>query len=214
MDFSPKCYLFRECITLTGLVRISKTRYQWKDLSLMKLLFINLYPASRGPLIFLDKSGRLKERWVTRQNQNKTWASKEPSFETRKLTLEIWEMSIVYICHSKGFWETIYFLRNITMTTHTYSKSTDQQHLCVKFLGDKKGPTKGFYLEVWKINSVFFCKFYLLNYQLRTVYIFVKVCLYVRHMPLRKLKRNGNMILNSRFLCQIFKGYHKMYSKK
>ena len=25
-----------------------------------------------------------------------------------------------------------------------------------KFLGDKKGPTKGFYLEVWKIDSVFF----------------------------------------------------------
>ena len=47
-------------VTLTGLVRISKMRYHWKDLSLKLLLFINLYPASRGPSIFLDKSGRLK----------------------------------------------------------------------------------------------------------------------------------------------------------
>ena len=81
------------------------------------------------------------------------------------------------------------------MTTLTYSKSTDQQHLCVKFLGDKKGPTKGFYLEVWKIKSVFLYQVYLLNYQLRTVYIyryilFVKVCIYLRHMRLRKLKRD------------------------
>ena len=76
------------------------------------------------------------------------------------------------------------------MATLTYSKSTDQQHLCVKFLGDKKGPTKGFYLEVWKIKSVFLYQVYLLNYQLRTVYIFVKVCIYVRRMQLRKLKRD------------------------
>ena len=43
---------------------------------------------------------------------------------------------------------------------------TDQQHLRVKFLGDKKGPTKGFCLEVWKINSVFLYQVYRLNYQL------------------------------------------------
>ena len=33
-----------------------------------------------------------------------------------------------------------------------------------KFLGDKKGPTKGFYLEAWKIDSVFLYQVYLLNY--------------------------------------------------
>ena len=33
-----------------------------------------------------------------------------------------------------------------------------------KFLGDKKEPTKGFYLEVWKIDSVFLYQVYLLNY--------------------------------------------------
>ena len=42
------------------------------------------------------------------------------------------------------------------MISHTYWESSDQQHLHVQFLGDKKGQTKGFYLEVWKINSVFF----------------------------------------------------------
>ena len=33
-----------------------------------------------------------------------------------------------------------------------------------KFLGDKKGATKGFYLKVWKIDSVFLYHVYLLNY--------------------------------------------------
>ena len=37
---------------------------------------------------------------------------------------------------------------------------TDQQHLHVTLLGDKKGPTKSFYLEVWKINSVFLYQVY------------------------------------------------------
>ena len=56
MDFSPKCYL----VILTGFFKIPKMRYHWKDLSLKLLLFINLYPASRSPSIFLDKLGRLK----------------------------------------------------------------------------------------------------------------------------------------------------------
>ena len=54
----PQNVIFYVSVTLTGLVRISKTRYSWKDLSLKKLLVINLYPASRGPSIFLDKSGK------------------------------------------------------------------------------------------------------------------------------------------------------------
>ena len=156
---------------------------------------------------------------MTRQNWNHTRASNESSFETQKLSLESPETSIFYIRHSKGFRETIYFSRNITMTTLTYSKSTDQQHLCVKFLGDKKGATKGFYLEAWKIKWVFLCQVYLLNYLLRTVYIFVKVCIYVCRMRLRKLKRDWNIILNSQFqklksFCQFFESYHKTYSKK
>ena len=151
------------------MVRISKTRYRWKDLSLKKLLFINLYPPSRGLSIFLDKSGRLKEHRVTRQNRNNAQASNEFSFRTWKPSLEFRETSFCYIHHSKGFRETIYFSRNITMTSRTYWESTDQQHLHVQFLGDKKGQMKGFYLEVWKINSVFLYQVYLLNYQLWTV---------------------------------------------
>ena len=64
----------------------------------------------------------------------------------------------------------IYFLRNITITIRTYIKCKDQRNLrvqfdqsCVKVLADKKGPTKGFYLEVWKIDSVFLYQVYLLN---------------------------------------------------
>ena len=38
VDFSPKCYLFFLCVTLSGLVRMSKMRYRWKDVSLLKLL--------------------------------------------------------------------------------------------------------------------------------------------------------------------------------
>ena len=86
---------------------ISKTRHPWKDLSLKKLLFINLYLASRGLSIFLDKSGRLKERCVMRQNRNNTWASNKSSFERRKPSLEFQETSIFYIRYLKGFRETI-----------------------------------------------------------------------------------------------------------
>ena len=48
-------------VPLSGLVRISKTRYHRKDLALLTLLLTNLYPASRGPTILLDKSGRLNQ---------------------------------------------------------------------------------------------------------------------------------------------------------
>jgi len=143
-------------VTLTGLVRICKTRYRWKDLSLKKLLFINLYPPSRGLSIFLDKWGRLKEHRMTRQNRNNVRASNELSFETWKPSLEFGETSFCYIHHSKGFRETIYFLRNITMTSRMYRESTDQQHLHVQFLGDKKGQTKVF---IWKFGKLtqYFC---------------------------------------------------------
>ena len=62
--FFPKMLPFLISVTLTGLVRISEMRYHWKDLSLKLLLFLNLYPASRGPSIFLHKSGRLKRSIV------------------------------------------------------------------------------------------------------------------------------------------------------
>ena len=69
VDFSPKCYLFCECNS----DRISQNiqnEVSLENLSLKKLLFINLYPASRGSSIFIDKSGRLKECLMRRQNLN------------------------------------------------------------------------------------------------------------------------------------------------
>ena len=73
--FFPKILPFSVSVPLTGLVRISKMRYCWKDLSLKLLLFINLYPASRGPSIFLDKSGRMKRSVAS---QDKTGTILEP----------------------------------------------------------------------------------------------------------------------------------------
>ena len=131
MDFSPKCYL----VVLTGFLKIPKMRYHWKDLSLKLLLFINLYPASRSPSIFLDKLGRLKRsiNCLMRQNWNYTWASNKSSFQTRKPSLKFWETSIFYTHHTKGFQETIYFSRNIKITIRSYIECTDQRNLCVQF---------------------------------------------------------------------------------
>ena len=64
----------------------------------------------------------------------------------------------------------IYFSRNITVTIRTYTECMAQLNLCLqfefkfKFLGGKKGPAKGFYPEVWKIDSVFLYQVYLLNH--------------------------------------------------
>ena len=49
MDIPPKRYLFLVSVTLSGLVRISKARYCWKDLSLLILLLINLLTILGGP---------------------------------------------------------------------------------------------------------------------------------------------------------------------
>ena len=40
--FSPKTLPFFLSVTMSGLVRLSKTRYHWKDLSLLTLLLTNL----------------------------------------------------------------------------------------------------------------------------------------------------------------------------
>ena len=123
MDFSPNLMLpFLVSVTLTGLVRISKMSYHWKDLSLKLLLFLNLYPASRGPSIFLDKSGRLKRSVAWR---DKTGIILEPrtnrsNFETRKPSLEFWETIIFYTHHGKGFQETIYFSKNNNNHSHIH----------------------------------------------------------------------------------------------
>ena len=147
-------------------------RYRWKDLSLKLLLFINLYPASRGPAIFLDKSGWLKRSVAW---QDKTGTILEPQtnrvLKHKKRVSSFEKPAFFILTTRKDFRKTIYFSRNITITICTYIECTDQR-TCVynlskvkfKFLGDKKGPTKGFYLEVWKIDSVFLYQVCLLNY--------------------------------------------------
>lgn len=91
-------------------------------------------------------------------------------------------VSIFDIDHSRGFWETIYFLRKITITICTYRECTDQQHCMYnsikvkfKFLCDKKVQRKGFYLQVWKIDSILiFCVNSLL-------FELSKMCLLLKH---------------------------------
>ena len=81
MDFSPKCYLFCECNSVRiGQNSKSKTRYRWKDLSLKKLSFINLY--------VLDESGRIKEHCVTRQNEPRTNRVPNREMENRVSSFE------------------------------------------------------------------------------------------------------------------------------
>ena len=105
---------------------------------------------------------------MRRQNSKSTRDTNKSSFKTQKPSLSFKKPAFFCIHHSKEFRETIYFSRNITITSHAYSESTDQQHLRVqfkanlsdiqfKFLGDKKG---FFYLEL-----VFLYQVYLLNYQ-------------------------------------------------
>ena len=163
-------------VTLTGLFRISKTRFCWKELSLKKLLFFNLCPASRGPSIFLDKLGRLKKRCVTRQNRNNTRALNKSSFKTQKPSLEFRETSIFYIRHSKGFWETIYFSRNITRTTRIYRESTEQLHLRVKVLSEKRPNEMFLSVSLENYLSIFVPS---LSFELSTLncLYFVKVCM-------------------------------------
>ena len=71
MDFSPKCYLFLVSVTLTGLCQNTQNEV-WLERSIFQVvvLFINLYPASRGPSIFLDKLGRLKRSVATLEHWN------------------------------------------------------------------------------------------------------------------------------------------------
>ena len=115
--------------------------------------------------------------------------------------------SIFDIDHSRGFWETIYFSRKITITICTYCECTDQQYCMYnsikvkfKFLCDKKVPRKGFYLEVWKIDSIFLCKVYFSNYQ-KCVSCWSIMCegmyFYLHRAGPHILKRDWNMILNS-----------------
>ena len=81
-------WIFPQSVTFFSECNSDKS-YHWKDLSLKLLLFINLYPAIRGPSIFLDKSGRLKrsvawqdnvERIEFRNTKTKSWVLRNQHF--------------------------------------------------------------------------------------------------------------------------------------
>ena len=134
MDFSPNLMLpFLVSVTLTGLVRISKMRYHWKDLSLKLLLFLNLYPASRGPSIFLDKSGRLKRSVAWR---DKTGIILEPrtnrisKHENRVLSFE--KPSFFILTTEKDFRKR-FISRKTTITIRIYIGCMDQRNLRLQF---------------------------------------------------------------------------------
>ena len=69
-------------------------------------------------------------------------------FQNAKTESRVSRNSIFIFRHSKAFRETNYFSKHNNDHIYMYSERTDQQHLRIKFLGDKKGPTIGFYLEV------------------------------------------------------------------
>ena len=103
-------------------------------------------PLKKSPF---DPPHNAKERCVRRQNSKSTRDTNKSSFKTQKPSLSFKKPAFFCIHHSKEFRETIYFSRNVTITSHTYNESTDQQHLRVqfkanlrevqfKFLGDKK----------------------------------------------------------------------------
>ena len=166
---------FLVSVILTGFFKISKMRYHWKDLSLKLLFFINLYPASRSPSIFLDKLGRLKRSiawWdktgtilEPRMNRVSKHENRVSSFEKPAFLyspLERISGNDLFLEKHNNNHSQLNWMHGPTDLASLYKYNLSEVKF--KFLGDKKGPTKGFYLEVWKIDSVFLYQVYLLNY--------------------------------------------------
>ena len=160
MDFSPKCYLFSECNS-DRIVQNIQNEVLLERIIFEEVVVYEFMPCEQRPF-------NLKKRCVTRQNRNNTRALNESSFETQKPSLEFRETSIFYIRHSKGFWETIYFSRNITRTTRMYRESTEQLHLRVKVLGEKKDQRNVFICKFGKLSQYFCTKFifWTINFEL------------------------------------------------
>ena len=167
---------FLVSVILTGFFKISKMRYHWKDLSLKLLLFINLYPASRSPSIFLDKLGRLKRSiaWWDKtgtileprmnrvsKHENRVSSFEKPAFLYSPLE-RISGNDLFLEKHNNNHSQLNWMHGPTDLNASLYKYNLSEVKF--KFLGDKKGPTKGFYLEVWKIDSVFLYQVYLLNY--------------------------------------------------
>ena len=101
---------------------------------------------------------------MRRQNSKSTRDMNKSSFKTQKPSLSFKKPAFFCIHHSKEFRETIYFSRNVTITSHTYSESTDQQNLHVQFKANLSKVQFKF-LGFFYLESVFLYQVYLLNYQ-------------------------------------------------
>ena len=153
MDFTPICYSFCECKS----DRIGQNIQN--EVLLERSVFeeVNVYqfiPRKQRPSIFLDKSGRPEERCVTRQ---KTATILEPQTNRVSRNQRFLYSPLESISRNDLFLDLFLEKHNIRTTANATTNRTCIYKLSeVKFLGDKKRPTKGFYLEVWKIDSAVF----------------------------------------------------------
>ena len=153
MDFTPICYSFCECKS----DRIGQNIQN--EVLLERSVFeeVNVYqfiPRKQRPSIFLDKSGRPEERCVTRQ---KTATILEPQTNRVSRNQCFLYSPLESISRNDLFLDLFLEKHNIRTTANATTNRTCIYKLSeVKFLGDKKRPTKGFYLEVWKIDSAVF----------------------------------------------------------
>ena len=153
MDFTPICYSFCECKS----DRIGQNIQN--EVLLERSVFeeVNVYqfiPRKQRPSIFLDKSGRPEERCVTRQ---KTASILEPQTNRVSRNQRFLYSPLESISRNDLFLDLFLEKHNIRTTANATTNRTCIYKLSgVKFLGDKKRPTKGFYLEVWKIDSAVF----------------------------------------------------------
>ena len=153
MDFTPICYSFCECKS----DRIGQNIQN--EVLLERSVFeeVNVYqfiPRKQRPSIFPDKSGRPEERCVTRQ---KTATILDPQTNRVSRNQRFLYSPLESISRNDLFLDLFLEKHNIRTTANATTNSTCIYKLSeVKFLGDTKRPTKGFYLEVWKIDSAVF----------------------------------------------------------
>ena len=108
-----------------------------------------IYHTMLSSVAWWDKNGRIPK---TRTNWNSKRENRVSYFE---------KPAFFHIHHSKGFWETTYLSKKITITIHTHGKHahTNSTHMYnlsqvkVKFifLGNKKRTNKRF--SIWKFGN-------------------------------------------------------------
>ena len=166
-------------------------------------LFINLYPASRSPSIFLDKLGRLKRSiaWW-----DKTGTILEPRMnrvskhENRVSSFE--KPAFLYSPLERISGNDLFLEKHNNNHSHIHwmhgpmeLASTIWAKLSLSFWVIKKDQQKVFIWKFGKLTQYFCIKS--IFWTITTVFIYVKVCIYGHGTQQRKLKRDWNVILYS-----------------